>query len=319
MTHFNLFVTYVICSFLKNTFIIKTGLYKVKSGEMMSEPILVIGALGNVGTEVVKGLQARGRKVRAADIDVGKLKQRFGDSVETVHFDFARPETYEETFQGVEKMFLMRPPHITAVKRDMFPAIDAAKRAGVKHVVFLSLIGIEKATFVPHYKLEQYLKRVGLQTTFLRCSFFMQNLNTTHRQEIKERNEIFVPVGKAKTSFIDVRDIGAAAAVTLTEKGHAGKNYDLTGSERLDYWSVAQIMSEVLGRDITYRNPNPFSFLVETVRRGIPFRYAVVMLGLYTSTRFGMAEPVTNEVERLTGRKPIPFWQYAEDSKNVWM
>jgi uncharacterized protein YbjT (DUF2867 family) len=287
--------------------------------EMMSEPLLVIGALGNAGTQVLKALQARGRKVRAADIDQEKLKQTFDESVESVPFDFARPETYEAAFQGVEKMFLMRPPHITDVKRYMFPAIDAATRAGVKHVVFLSLIGIEKATFVPHYRVEQYLKRVGLQTTFLRCSFFMQNLNTTHRQEIKERNEIFVPVGRAKTSFIDVRDIGAAAAATLTEKGHAGKNYDLTGCEGLDYWSVAQIMSEVLGRDIMYRNPNPFSFLVETVRRGIPFRYAVVMLGLYTSTRFGMAKRITNEVERLTGKKPITFRQYVQDYKGAWM
>jgi uncharacterized protein YbjT (DUF2867 family) len=286
---------------------------------MMSEASLVIGALGNAGTEVVKGLQARGRKVRAADIDEGKLRQRFGDSVEAVHFDFFRPETYEATFRGVEKMFLMRPPHITDVKRYVFPAIDAAKRAGVKYVVFLSLIGVEKVKFVPHYQVEQYLKEVNLQTTFLRCSFFMQNLNTTHGQEIKERNEIFVPVGKAETSFIDVRDIGAVTAVALTEEGHAGRNYDLTGSERLDYWSVAQIMSEVLGRNITYRNPNPLSFLIETVRRGIPLRYAVVMLGLYTSTRLGMAELITDQVERLTRHKPITFRQYVQDYRNAWM
>lgn len=285
----------------------------------MSETVLVIGALGNVGAEVVKRLQAEGRKVRAADIDEGKVKQRFDDSVETVHFDFARPETYEATFQGVEKMFLMRPPHITDVRRYMFPAIDAAKGIGVKHVVFLSLIGIEKVKFVPHYKVEQYLKKVNLQTTFLRCSFFMQNLNVTHREEIKERNEIFVPVGNARTSFIDVRDIGAVAALALAENGHAGKNYDLTGDEGLDYWKVAAIMSEVLGRKITYRNPNPFSFLIETVRRGIPLRYAVIMLGLYTSTRLGMAELITNEVEQLTGHKPIRFRQYVQAYKDAWI
>ena len=286
---------------------------------MVSEPVLVIGALGNVGAEVVKGLQARGRKVRAADIDERKVRAKFGDSVETVHFDFAKPETVEATFQGVEKMFLMRPPPITDVKRYMFPAIDAAKRAGVKHVVFLSLIGIENVTFVPHYKVEQYLKQVSLQATFLRCSFFMQNLNTSHRQEIKERSEIFVPVGKAKTSFIDVRDIGTVAAVALMEEGHADKCYDLTGCEGLDYWKVAAIMSEVLGRTITYRNPNPFSFLIETVRRGISLQYALVMLGLYSSTRLGMAERVTNEVERLTGCKPITFRQYVQDYKDTWI
>jgi uncharacterized protein YbjT (DUF2867 family) len=282
-------------------------------------PILVTGALGNVGAEVVKKLLAKGQTVRVADVDARQLSERFGDSVEIVPFDFSQPETYEAAFKGVQKMFLMRPPRITDVKRYMFPAIAAAKMAGVKQVLFLSLIGIEKITFVPHYRVEQYLQQIDLQSTFLRCSFFMQNLNTTHRKEIKERNEIFVPVGSAKTSFIDVRDIGAVAAVALTEAGHVGRNFDLTGSERLSYWEVADIMSEVLGRKITYRNPDPLRFLIETVRGGTPFQYALVMLGLYTSTRFGMADRVTNEVERLTGRKPITFKQYVQDYRQAWI
>jgi uncharacterized protein YbjT (DUF2867 family) len=311
-----MFITF---SILKENVIITTGLYKIKSGDRMRAPVLVIGALGNVGMEVVKQLQTQGYLTRAADLDEGKLKETFGDSIQAVQFDFSRPETYEPTFEGVKRMFLMRPPKITDVKRYMFPAIDAAQRAGVCHVVFLSLIGIEKAKFVPHYKVEQYLREVGLHTTFLRCSFFMQNLNTTHRREIKERSEIFIPVGKARTSFIDARDIGAVAAAALTEEGHAGKNYDLTGGEVLDYWEAARIMSEVLGRKITYRNPNPMHFLIEAIRRGTPLRYAVVMLGLYTSTRFGMAEPITNDVERLTGRKPITFRQYVQDYREAWM
>ncbi len=285
----------------------------------MSSPILVIGALGNVGAEVVKHLLNAGVKVRASDMSEEKIKARFGSSVEAVRFDFTDPKTYEATFKGVEKMFLLRPPHITNIKRDMHPSINAAKRAGVKHVVFLSLIGIESAKYVPHYKVETYLKEVNLQTTFLRCSFFMQNLSTTHRQEIKERNEIFVPVGKAKTSFIDARDIGAVAAVALTQTGHGNKNYDLTGSEALDYWQVTKILSEVLRREIQYKNPNPVYFLIETMRRGTPFMFALVMMGLYTSTRFGMAEPITTEVEKLTGRKPISFQEFANDYKENWM
>ena len=285
----------------------------------MSSPILVIGALGNVGAEVVKQVLSRGGKVRAADINVNKIKERFGDSVEAVRFDFTDPTTYAATFSGVKKMFYMRPPHITNIQRDMHPSMDAAKQAGVTQVVFLSLIGIEKAKYVPHYKVETYLQQIGMQTTFLRCSFFMQNLNTTHRKEIKERSEIFVPVGKARTSFIDARDIGKVAAVALTESGHAGKNYNLTGSEGLDYWQAATILSEVLGRKITYRNPNPLHFLAETIWRGTPFMFAMVMLGLYTSTRFGMAEPITHEVERLTGDQPISFRQYARDYQASWV
>jgi uncharacterized protein YbjT (DUF2867 family) len=285
----------------------------------MSFAVLVIGALGNVGAEVVKQVLARGGKVRAADIDVKKLEEKFGDSVEPVRFDFTDHTTYPATFKDVKKMFYMRPPQLTHIQRDMVPSMDAAKQAGVRHVVFLSLIGVENAKFVPHYKVETYLHKIKMQTTFLRCSFFMQNLNTTHRKEINERSEIFVPVGNAKTSFIDVRDIGMVAALALTGEWHAGKNYDLTGGEALDYWQAARILSEMLGREIVYRNPNPFYFLIETVRRGSPFRFALVQTGLYTSTRLGMAEKITCDVEKITGRKPISLRQYVKDYKDDWL
>lgn len=284
----------------------------------MSSPILVIGALGNVGSEVVKQLQARGQAVRAADIFPEKIKKTFGSSVEAIRFDFADASTYADTFKSVEKMFLLRPPQISDVKRYMFPAIDAAKQAGVRRVTFLSLIGIEIAKFVPHYKVEKYLTQSGFNTTFLRCSFFMQNLNTVHRKEIKEQNEIFIPVGDAKTSFIDTRDIGAVAATVLSQQGHDNKNYDLTGDTSLDYWQAAKIMSEILGRQIIYRNPNPIYFLLETIRRGTPFMFALVQLGLYTSTRFGMANAVTDEVKQITGRQLISFKQYVMDYKESW-
>jgi uncharacterized protein YbjT (DUF2867 family) len=284
----------------------------------METPILVIGALGNVGKEVVRSLLAESKPVRAADIDENRLRQTFGASVECVRFDFTDPQTYAAAFAGVQKMFLMRPPHLSNIKRDMLPAIVATRQAGVKHVVFLSLIGVENAKFVPHYKVETHLQEQNFDITFLRCSFFMQNLNTTHRKEIKERNEIFVPVGNARTSFIDVRDIGAVAARCLIDDGHAGKKYDLTGVESLDYWQAAAILSKALQRTICYRNPNPLYFFFETIRRGTPLMFALVMMGLYTSTRFGMAEPVTHEVERLIGRKPITFQQYTQDFKQAW-
>lgn len=285
----------------------------------MSSPILIIGALGNVGAEVVQQILARGGQVRAADLDVNKIRARFGDAVDAVRFDFTDPSTYIETFTGVTRMFLLRPPHITNIQRDMFPALNAARLAGIVHVVFLSLIGIEQVKYVPHYKVETSLKDLGFHTTFLRASFFMQNLNTTHRLEIKERDEIYVPVGAAKTSFLDVRDIGAVASVALTQSGHENKAYNLTGPEALDYWQAAEVMSAALGRKITYKNPNPLAFLLNTTRRGTPFAFALVMTGLYTATRFGQANLVTGEVERLTGRKLISFRQYVDDYKNFWL
>lgn len=155
--------------------------------------------------------------------------------------------------------------------------------------------------------------------TFLRCSFFMQNLNTTHRQEIREKSEIFIPVGNAKTSFIDVSDIAEVAVNALSIIAHQNKAYDLTGPEAIDYWQAAQILSEVLDRKITYRNPSLFYFLMTHLQRGTPFMFALVMTGLYLSSRNGMAEQVTVEVERITGQKPKTFRQYVQAHKAEWI
>ena len=147
------------------------------------------------------------------------------------------------------------------------------------------MIGIEQNRRVPHYKVEQYLRASTLRWTFLRASFFMQNLSGTHRAEIRERGELYVPVGRGKTSFLDVRDIGAVAAAALTQAGHDNTAYDLTGPAALDYYEVAAIFSQVLGRPIVYRNPSVPAFLWRTLRGGTALPFALVMAYLYIQTR----------------------------------
>ncbi len=280
--------------------------------------ILVSGATGNVGQAVCKALAALGTPCRAGDIDPQRIKAQSGGATEAVRFVFGDESTYPAAFDGIEKVFLMRPPQIADVKKYMFPAMDAAVKAGVKHFVFLSLIGIENNTIVPHYKVEQYLKQLPVEHTFLRASFFMQNFNTTHRTEIGERNEIFIPAGSSRTSFIDVRDIGAVAAVALTQAGHAGRAYDLTGPEALDYHTVAAQFSAVLGRQIVFRNPSILSFIFRQLAYGTKLPFVLVMAFLYANTRGGMAAQVTRQVEQLTGRPAHTLRQYIEDYRPAW-
>jgi uncharacterized protein YbjT (DUF2867 family) len=284
----------------------------------MERPILVLGALGNVGTEAVEYLLSRGARVRAADLFVDKIYTRWGDRVEAVAFDFTKPDTFPAAFRGIERLFLVRPPQISDTRKVMFPALETARSYGVRQIAFLSLIGIERNTVVPHYPLEQWLYTSGLEYTFLRCSFFMQNLSTTHRTEIRNDDEIFLPAGKARTSFIDVRDIGAVAALILTEDSHAGRAYDLTGSQALDYYEVANLFSEILGRKIVYKDPTSLSFFMRQLRRGGALPYALVTTWLYTNTRNGMADVVTGEVERLLGREPITMRQFINDFQTTW-
>ncbi len=283
----------------------------------MTGAILVTGAPGNVGTAVVGGLKGRA-DVRVAAFDPARAQAELGPGLEYVPFDFLKPETFGAAFEGVEKMFLVRPPALANVRRDIAPAVHAAVRAGVRHIVFLSLQGVERNRVVPHYKIEQLIRETGADWTFLRASFFMQNLSTTHRAEIAERGEIALPVGRARTSFIDARDIGAVAARVLLEPGHEQRAYTLTGAAALEYQEVAAIMASVLGRPVRYTDPSVPAFILQQTAGGRALGYTLVMAALYTITRFGNASVVTTEARHLLGRDPIPFRQFVEDHRACW-
>lgn len=281
--------------------------------------ILITGATGNVGTEVIQQLQMHDVRVVAAVRNVDKARAQLGDRIDYVPFDFESPETYETAFKDVEKMFLVRPPAISNVKQYIAPALRVAETSGVQQVVFLSLLGVQNNRIVPHYRIEQALEQSGMAWTFLRASFFMQNLSTTHRDEIKDQDAIFVPAGNGQTSFIDVRDIATVGAKALIEPGHENRAYDLTGSEALTYHEVAAIFSEVLGREIRYANPSVIAFAQRQRQRGIAWPYIVVMIGLYTTARLGMAKQVSSELAALLARPPLTVRQFVEDNRAVWL
>lgn len=284
----------------------------------MSSEIFVIGATGNVGSEVVRLLHSQGHQVRAAVRDRRDVSIKKPHDVEFVVFDFEKPETFEPALRGISKLFLVRPPAISQVKRYIYPAIAASIAAGVEHIVFLSLLGAEHNSIVPHAKIEAHIKSVGVPYTFLRAGFFMQNLSTTHRQDISARNEIFVPAGNGKTSFIDVRDIAAVAVKVMTESGHENRAYALTGGKALDYYEVAEIFTNVLGRRIVYSNPSIFKFALRMYRRGLEAEFIAVMIGIYTTVRLGLAATVTEDVRHLLQRAPISMEEFVWDYREFW-
>lgn len=272
------------------------------------------GASGNVGVETVRRLRAAGAPVRVAD-----RQPRAEAGVESVRFDFGDASTFSPALQGVEKLFLMRPPALADTKRYFVPVVQAARAAGVRHIVFLSLLGAERNKVVPHARIEAAILASGLPYTFLRPSFFMQNLSTTHRDDIREHNDILVPAGHGKTSFVDVRDIAAVAARTLTEAGHENRAYPLTGSEALDYGEVAQILSETLDRRVVYSNPSILRFVRHMRRRGFAWDFIFVMVAIYTTCRLGLAGQVTPDTQRLLSRPPLTMRQFAADYRDCWL
>ena len=285
----------------------------------MGNKVLVTGITGNVGYDVGKGLLKRSVKIKGAVRNPDKARETGLDGVEYVRFDFQDTSTYKEALKDVSKIFLMRPPQIADPKSQVKPFIEEAKKKGVEQIVFLSLMGIEKNPIPPHYKIEKYIRESEIPYTFLRPSFFMQNLNSTHCEDIRDRDDIFIPAGKSKSSFIDTRDIGEVGAIVLTEEEHKNKAYTLTGSEALDYYEVAKIFSEVLGRDIEYSNPSPLKFKKIMLQRGMDKDFVNVMVALYFTTRIGMAKRVTLDLEKLLKRKPTTVKQFIKDHVDCWV
>ena len=279
----------------------------------MTERILIFGALGRVGSAVIKALPPD-TPIRAADLSSGV---DYPKNVESFLFDLTDPsQSYSELFEGMKKMFLIWPPGTNA-KTDLPPLIRAAEKQGVKQVVFLSILEADKLRVVPHRAVELMLEESGMDWVFIRSAYFMQNLSGIHAPEIKENGEIFMPAGYGKIGLIDVRDVAAVAAKALIE-GHQNQAYNLTGPQALNFNEVAGVFTEVLGRQISYANPGAIRFFRTMRKREIPAGLAVFMVIEYLMTKLGKSGLVTGEVERLLGKPATPLKEFVADFAACW-
>lgn len=140
-----------------------------------------------------------------------------------MRFDFTQQSTWPTAYAGIHTMFVVRPPAISNVRRDLLPAMAAARDAGVRHIVFLSVRGADTIKVVPHHTVEAWLQSSGMAWTFVRPSFFHQNLSTTHAADIRDHNQIIVPAGTGAIAFVDATDVGAVAAAPLDPSAHRNR------------------------------------------------------------------------------------------------
>lgn len=274
------------------------------------------GATGNVGRAVAATLIAAGAPVRLA-----VRRPTASDAAESVAFDFVDARTWANAFAGVRSMFLVRPPAIGNVRRDLLPAVAAARAAGVRHVVFLSLQGAERNKVVPHARVESWLRTSGMDWTFVRPSFFHQNMSTTHAADIRDHDAIIVPAGHGATAFVDALDVGAVAAAALLDPDrHAGEAWTITGPRALTYPDVASILTAELGRRITYRSPNLIGYARHARREfGMPWGMVAVTSAIYTTARFGMAAGLSDDVRTVLAREPVDFAGFAHRERDAWI
>jgi uncharacterized protein YbjT (DUF2867 family) len=283
----------------------------------MSDKVLVIGATGNVGRRLVDILAAQGVVVKAAT----RQPAAYGgpQGAEAVDFDLDRPETFGQALAGVDRVFVIARSGDAQPQKALSGFFDQAKAAGVQHVVFLTAAGVEMNEEVGLRKAERHLMASGLDYTLLRPTWFMQNFSTGFIQPmIAPMGAIYLPAGDGKTSFIDAADIAAVAAAVLTQPGHAGQAYTLTGGEALGYDEAAAIISDVTGRTVGYVAIPNDAFRQSLLDNGWPAESAGFMAGLFQPVEQGWAAAVSPAVAAILGRAPITFRQFAEANAAAW-
>ena len=277
--------------------------------------ILVTGAAGTTGSEVVRQLAGKGIRVRAMVRNPEKAKNFSGPGVETVVADLEKPMSLDPALKGVDKVYLCSSPdpRVGVLHGNL---IESAKRAGVKQIVRLSAVAA--STSVPaqllkwHGEVDEKLSRSGLSYAILRPHFFMQNL-FGFRNSIQSDGAIYGCFRDGKVGVIDTRDVAASAVGVLTSEGHSGRVYELTGPEALSMTQVAESLGRGLGRPVKYVDVPPEAVQANCIAAGWPVWLAdnfVEMVGYFAG---GAAQDLTGTVEKLTGKKPRSVETFAKD------
>jgi uncharacterized protein YbjT (DUF2867 family) len=276
--------------------------------------ILVTGATGLNGGALVRLLSARSVPVRALVRDASRAASLSSvANVEIVEGDMARPETLSKALRGVDRAMLISSSD-AAMLEVQSNFIDAAQKAGVKHVVKLS--GIMPDTDSPfrfarmHGEIELKLERSGIAFTHLRAGEFM---HAYFRQvpAIVARGAFFLPMEDARIASIDIGDIAEVAAKALTEPGHEGKIYPLTGPEALTMAEVAEKLSAATGRPIQYVNVAPEEARRAQLAGGMPQYTADALAELFAERRKGKESEVSPVIEGIIGRRATSFDDFA--------
>jgi uncharacterized protein YbjT (DUF2867 family) len=286
------------------------------------ETILVMGATGTLGGEVVKQLS---NSTPAVNIKAGVHsvqnvnKVKDGDKVEVVLIDYNKPETLKEALSQVDKLFLLTPDVPNAHELASNLVIEA-KKAGIRHIVKQSVMGADLeadvGTFRLHRQAEKIIEQSEIPFTFLRPNEFMQNFINFHSHFIKNNNAFYLPLEDAKVSLVDVRDIAAVAVKSLTEDRsdkHNNKTYLITGPEALSYYQAAEILSSATDKKISYVNISEEEARGAMKEMGMSDWLINTISELHDYFRKGNASQVSSAVEEVTGKKPISFSQFAKD------
>ena len=281
--------------------------------------ILVTGGTGGVGSELLRLLSKAGIVTRALARHPQRAQALPG--ITWIAGDLSKPGTLTSAFEGARTLFLL-----TSYYEDMVElqhnAISAARAAGVTYVVKISAFAASDHSRAPvgrwHYQVEQELQESGLGWTILRPHHFMQNL-LAQAEYVRTEGVVYSASGDGKIPYVDGRDVAAAAFATLTQPGHLGKKYVVTGSEAISYRQAAEIIGAAIGKPVRFVDESPDEARARRVREGLPPAVVESALAIAAYQRAGgKTVTITSTVTDLTGRPPRTVGEFVREHADLF-
>ena len=283
----------------------------------MTNRILVTGAAGNIGAEIVKRLQARKADFAVMTHASGGAPAGAGET----QGDFLDPASLRRAFEGVDTLFLLF-PLVPEMPRMAANAVAAAKAAGVRHIVRSSGAGADAASPAAitkvHGEIDALVRNSGIPFTLLLPTSFMQNLVNFYGAAIRD-GALYAPRGDGAMAVIDVRDIADVAVEVLTHPAaHAGQSYTLTGPENLTDAQMVSAIARQIGRDVRYVDVPEAAAVDSLTRMGSPPQVIEWLMSLNHVIKQGWAAGVSPVVETITGRPPRNLADFVRENAAAW-
>ena len=275
-----------------------------ESTQARRAPTLVVGGTGKTGRRVVERLVARGQPVRV------------GSRSGTPPFDWEHPATWAPALRDAGAVYLTYYPDLAVpgAVEQVRSFVEAAADGGVRRLVLLSGRGEDEAQ-----RAEQVVQDSGADWTILRASWFAQNFSESYLREPVLDGEVVLPAGNVAEPFVDADDIADAAVAALTEDGHAGRLYELTGPRLLTFAEAVNEIAAATGREIRYVEVSPEAYASALRDAGVPAEFVWLLNYLFTTVLDGRNAHLTDGVRRAVGREPRDFAIYARDAAAAGM
>ncbi|MDR0305648.1 MAG: NmrA family NAD(P)-binding protein [Chitinispirillales bacterium] len=278
----------------------------------MSAAILITEPQGVVEQEIVRQLRSRGFCVKLAVHDAMEAAAA-GVEYPVVPLDYSDYESCRHALEGVESVFLGLPVFYPAAEDHFQPFIETAVSLGINHIVGLGSIGQSKST--PLTVIEKRMLKCGTDFTLFRSNIYMQHFMCLAQISIRTERAIRLPAGEAAISFVDFRDIAAAAVKLLSGNKHRNRVYNLTGPQGLDHFNIADMLTRIGGARIRYEPTDHNASLTMLRQNGWDESSADLMIGLYEIGRHGWLSEVSPDLGEILGQPPATFERFLMDYK----